>query len=71
MIKSQMEVNSPALADRIFCISELASVSGFSGGKRLLGDQGVLQRRWQGPAWQPGLVVGSALHSGLMGQSLI
>lgn len=46
-------------------------MSGFSGGKRLLGDQGVLRKWWQGPAWQPGLVVGSALCSGLMGQSLI
>lgn len=63
-----MEVNTPLWLTVYFCTLELASVSVFSGGKRLLGDQDELGLFWrwlQGPTWQPGLVVCSALQSRL------
>lgn len=68
MIKSQMKVNAPLWLTVYFCILEFASASVFSGVKRLLGDEdglGLLRRWLRGSAWQPGLVVCSALHSGL------
>lgn len=67
MVKSQRDIIASLWLTVYFHILEFASVSVFSGVKRLLGDQdglGLFQTWLRGPAWQPGLVLCSALYSG-------